>query len=55
MVALLAASHYRNAPDDLLLMSDAPSHHLFALLGPVDETKVCALHALLCFFCYIHH
>ena len=32
------ASHYRNTPNDLLLMADAPAHHLFALLGPLDET-----------------
>ncbi len=31
------ASHYRNTPDDLLLLSDAPAHRLFALLGPVDD------------------
>ena len=39
-VALFVASHYRNTPNDLVLMSDAPAHHLFALVGPVDETKV---------------
>ncbi len=39
-MALFVASHYRNTPNDLVLMSDAPAHHLFALLGPVDETKV---------------
>eukprot|EP01117_Protostelium_nocturnum_P018846 TRINITY_DN7970_c0_g1_i1.p1 TRINITY_DN7970_c0_g1~~TRINITY_DN7970_c0_g1_i1.p1 ORF type:complete len:791 (-),score=318.96 TRINITY_DN7970_c0_g1_i1:639-2771(-) len=36
LVALFVASHYKNSPDDLLLMSDAPSHHLFVLLGPID-------------------
>ncbi len=41
MVALYASSHYKNTPNDLILMSDAPAHHLFALLGPVDETQVC--------------
>ncbi|KAA6428370.1 MAG: N-acetyltransferase 10 [Trebouxia sp. A1-2] len=39
MVALYASSHYKNTPNDLILMSDAPAHHLFALLGPVDETQ----------------
>jgi N-acetyltransferase 10 len=38
MVALFVASHYRNTPNDLLLMADAPAHHLFVLLGPLDET-----------------
>ena len=36
MIALFVASHYKNSPNDLQLMSDAPSHHLFVLLGPVD-------------------
>ena len=44
MVALYASSHYKNTPNDLILMSDAPAHHLFALLGPVDETQVCPLY-----------
>eukprot|EP00252_Welwitschia_mirabilis_P011487 TRINITY_DN25743_c0_g1_i2.p1 TRINITY_DN25743_c0_g1~~TRINITY_DN25743_c0_g1_i2.p1 ORF type:complete len:908 (-),score=163.33 TRINITY_DN25743_c0_g1_i2:567-3083(-) len=39
MMALFVASHYKNSPNDLQLMSDAPAHHLFVLLGPVDETK----------------
>jgi len=34
LIALFVSSHYKNSPDDLLLMSDAPSHHLFVLLGP---------------------
>ena len=33
-VGLLAASHYRNTPDDLLLLADAPAHRLFVLLAP---------------------
>ena len=37
MMALYIASHYRNTPNDLQMMSDAPAHHLFVLLGPVDE------------------
>ncbi|GMH06651.1 hypothetical protein Nepgr_008491 [Nepenthes gracilis] len=39
MMALLVASHYKNSPNDLQLMADAPAHHLFVLLGPVDESK----------------
>jgi N-acetyltransferase 10 len=38
VVALLVASHYKNTPNDLLLLADAPAHRLFVLLGPVDET-----------------
>jgi N-acetyltransferase 10 len=39
MMALYVSSHYKNTPDDLLLMSDAPMHRLFVLLGPVDRTR----------------
>ncbi|KAK4366831.1 hypothetical protein RND71_014711 [Anisodus tanguticus] len=39
MMALYVASHYKNSPNDLQLMADAPAHHLFALLGPVDESE----------------
>ncbi|KAK4790926.1 hypothetical protein SAY86_031339 [Trapa natans] len=39
MMALYVASHYKNSPNDLQLMADAPAHHLFVLLGPVDDSK----------------
>lgn len=39
MMALYVSSHYRNTPNDLLLLADAPAHHVFALLGPVDESQ----------------
>ncbi|GFP93320.1 upf0202 protein at1g10490 [Phtheirospermum japonicum] len=39
MMALNVASHYKNTPNDLQLIADAPAHHLFVLLGPVDESK----------------
>ncbi|PRP80602.1 hypothetical protein PROFUN_11545 [Planoprotostelium fungivorum] len=39
LVALFVSSHYKNSPDDLLLMSDAPAHHLFVLVGPVDPKQ----------------
>lgn len=39
MMALYVASHYKNSPNDLQLMADAPAHRLFVLLGPVDESK----------------
>eukprot|EP00744_Colponema_vietnamica_P001874 GILI01003043.1.p1 GENE.GILI01003043.1~~GILI01003043.1.p1 ORF type:complete len:988 (+),score=306.27 GILI01003043.1:355-2964(+) len=35
MMSLYVSSHYKNSPNDLQLMSDAPAHHLFVLLGPV--------------------
>lgn len=35
MMALYVASHYKNSPNDLQLMSDAPGHRLFVLLAPL--------------------
>jgi N-acetyltransferase 10 len=42
MMALYVASHYKNQPNDLQLISDAPAHHLFVLLPPIadDETHL---------------
>ena len=37
MIALYVASHYKNSPDDLQLMSDAPAHQLFVLIPPIAE------------------
>ena len=37
-MALFVSSHYKNSPNDLQLLSDAPAHHLFVLLGPVTST-----------------
>lgn len=34
MVSLYVSSHYKNSPDDLQLMSDAPAHELFVLVPP---------------------
>ncbi|XP_017889177.1 RNA cytidine acetyltransferase [Ceratina calcarata] len=39
LVALYVSSHYKNSPNDLQMMSDAPAHHLFCLLGPIDSNK----------------
>lgn len=39
LVALYVSSHYKNSPNDLQMMSDAPAHHLFCLLGPVDPNR----------------
>ncbi|KAJ1729108.1 N-acetyltransferase 10 [Coemansia sp. Benny D160-2] len=35
-MALFVASHYKNSPNDLQLMSDAPAHQIFVLLPPID-------------------
>lgn len=37
MMALYVASHYKNSPNDLQLMSDAPAHQLYVLVPPVEE------------------
>lgn len=37
MMALYVASHYKNSPNDLQLMSDAPAHQLFVLVAPIQE------------------
>ncbi|KAJ1897429.1 N-acetyltransferase 10 [Coemansia sp. IMI 209127] len=36
LMALFVASHYKNSPNDLQLMSDAPAHQIFVLLPPID-------------------
>lgn len=40
MIALYVASHYKNSPNDLQLMSDAPAHQLYALVPPVEDDSV---------------
>lgn len=37
MMALYVASHYKNSPNDLQLMSDAPAHQLYVLVPPVES------------------
>ncbi|KAI0390612.1 DUF699-domain-containing protein [Xylariaceae sp. FL0594] len=36
LVSLFVASHYKNTPDDLQLLSDAPSHELYVLCAPLE-------------------
>lgn len=40
MMALYVASHYKNTPNDLQLMSDAPAHQLFVLTAPAEENRL---------------
>ncbi|KAJ4322562.1 N-acetyltransferase 10 [Neodidymelliopsis sp. IMI 364377] len=40
MMALYVASHYKNTPNDLQLMSDAPAHQLFVLTAPAEDNKL---------------
>lgn len=46
-MGLYVASHYKNTPNDLQLLSDAPAHHIFVLLGPVDSSST-SLPEILC-------
>jgi N-acetyltransferase 10 len=39
MMSLYVSSHYKNSPNDLQLLSDAPAHHLFVLLPPIDKSS----------------
>ncbi|KAK4309512.1 hypothetical protein Pmani_018864 [Petrolisthes manimaculis] len=48
VTGLLVSSHYRNTPDDLQTLSDAPAHNLFVLLPPQDSVKGDALPPVLC-------
>ena len=35
---IFVSSHYKNTPNDLQLLSDAPAHQIFVLLGPMENT-----------------
>jgi N-acetyltransferase 10 len=35
LMALYVSSHYKNTPNDLQLLSDAPAHQVFVLVPPV--------------------
>jgi N-acetyltransferase 10 len=37
--ALYTAAHYKNSPNDLQMLSDAPAHRLFVLLGPQTSSS----------------
>lgn len=57
MVALFVSSHYKNSPNDLQLMADAPAHHLFVLLGILFSfaTRMSVSHKLWQqFICNLH-
>merc|ERR1719460_1024887 len=36
MMSLFVSSHYKNTPNDMMLMADAPAHHILVLLPPMD-------------------
>ncbi|MES1909141.1 MAG: hypothetical protein MHM6MM_001939 [Cercozoa sp. M6MM] len=48
VTSLMVASHYKNQPNDLQLLSDAPAHRLFVLLGPLHKLKKGEMPDVLC-------
>ena len=46
-MSLYVSSHYKNSPNDLQLLSDAPAHHVFVLVPPVDPNST-SLPDILC-------
>lgn len=34
LMSMYTSAHYKNSPNDLQLLSDAPGHEIFVLLGP---------------------
>ncbi|VDN06005.1 unnamed protein product [Thelazia callipaeda] len=39
IMAIYVSAHYKNSPNDLQMLSDAPAHHLFVLVGPINEEQ----------------
>ncbi|VDN56503.1 unnamed protein product [Dracunculus medinensis] len=40
LMSIYVSAHYKNSPNDLQMLSDAPAHHLFVLIGPVNEKQI---------------
>lgn len=38
LMSLFVSSHYKNSPNDLQLLSDAPSHSVFVLMKPLEKS-----------------
>ncbi|KAM3966044.1 RNA cytidine acetyltransferase l(1)G0020 [Aphomia sociella] len=47
LVSIYVSSHYKNSPNDLQLLADAPAHCLFVLLAPTPPAST-AMPELLC-------
>ncbi|CAI2319003.1 unnamed protein product [Caenorhabditis sp. 36 PRJEB53466] len=39
VMAIFVSAHYKNSPNDLQMLSDAPAHNLFVLMAPIDKTR----------------
>ena len=47
LMSLYVSSHYKNSPNDLQMLSDAPAHNIFVLLGPIS-VETATLPEILC-------
>lgn len=48
IMSLYVSSHYKNTPNDLLMISDAPAHHIFVLLGPINSSSSSSIPEIFC-------
>lgn len=49
LMNIFVSSHYKNTPNDLQMLSDAPAHQIFVLLGPLEQaTQYGKLPDILC-------
>ena len=49
LMTIFVSSHYKNTPNDLQMLSDAPAHQIFVLMGPLTEaTTMGKLPDILC-------
>ena len=39
LMGLFVSSHYKNSPNDLQLLSDAPAHQIFVLTPPITDSQ----------------
>ncbi|CAF3397574.1 unnamed protein product [Rotaria sp. Silwood1] len=39
LMYLFVSSHYKNSPNDLQMLSDAPGHDIYCLLGPIIDSN----------------
>lgn len=47
-MTLFVSSHYKNSPNDLQLLSDAPAHAIFVLMGPLNQNGKNEVPDILC-------
>ncbi|CAI5439196.1 unnamed protein product [Caenorhabditis angaria] len=39
IMSIFVSAHYKNSPNDLQMLSDAPAHNIFALMAPIQKTQ----------------